>query len=387
MTVLVEELADNDRRIEIQELDVKSNLHPVEGEACVELLSQIKNLKVENKYCKISKSVSSNGADVFNITIDIKQLQQIRHQLDSISEVLGKINDKGLNVTEEEAELLSRLPMQIEKMENQYEEMKNIVVYGTNIKMLEIPIDGLGAKQKINYSIVELTKAIELSYEQLLATAEEYFMNYANQSQSSYFEAGASAYKAVLDHKDCPTELRDSFNIKRNKLLDIRKFTYFIEKADDKWKMLSEQKGFADEEVYKYLNGARLQCKKMLAKYPEMILYQPILETLEQKTSEHPQSTYVKMEKEIKMHPVIEGTVTKGRGWFMPVEGLRIYGAYKKDFNMRDIKDWMLPLDRVKNGKYTVVLKQPYTYLYFEGEKSARPINGTISEMNVILTR
>ena len=229
------------------------------------------------------------------------------------------------------------------------------------------------------FMVVSNVKIIEKesSYEELLDIAKGYSRDYASKNQSAYFATAADAYEAVREHKDCPIELKDTYQIEANKFKKIRNYTNAIEQADDRWRKVAKSEGFDSQNVWKYLNFERKRLGMITSEFPEVTYYQTLKNEIEAEYQKHPMSTVT--------YPVISGTVTKGEGWFMPVDGTRIYALNYEAKELGDIKN-MEPVGIVQNGRYSITLRKRCSYLFFAGEKKSHYIDYETQTLNVELT-
>lgn len=229
------------------------------------------------------------------------------------------------------------------------------------------------------FMVVSNVKIIEKesSYEELLDIAKGYSRDYASKNQSAYFATVADAYEAVREHKDCPIELKDTYQIEANKFKKIRNYTNAIEQADDRWRKVAKSEGFDSQNVWKYLNFERKRLGMITSEFPEVTYYQTLKNEIEAEYQKHPMSTVT--------YPVISGTVTKGEGWFMPVDGTRIYALNYEAKELGDIKN-MEPVGIVQNGRYSITLRKRCSYLFFAGEKKSHYIDYETQTLNVELT-
>jgi len=218
---------------------------------------------------------------------------------------------------------------------------------------------------------------IDTPYEELLEIAKEYSRDYVSKNKSVYFAAAADAYEAVREHRNCPIELKDTYQIEANKFKKIRNYTNAIEQADERWRKVAASEGFDSQNVWKYLNFERKRLGMITSEYPEVAYYRTLKNEIEKEYQKHPMSTV--------SYPVISGTVTKGEGWFMPVEGTRIYALSYEAKDLGDIKN-MQPVGYVQNGKYSVTLRERCSYLYFAGERKSHYVDYSTQTLNIELT-
>lgn len=279
----------------------------------------------------------------------------------------------------------------VNRLEGQKDYIMTFSLDGTDTGVLafEISAPGFGSVQvqqpelkgrtSYMFMVVSNVKIIEKesTYEELLDIAKGYSRDYISKNQSAYFATAADAYEAVRAHKDCPIELKDTYQIEANKFKKIRNYTNAIEQADERWRKVAASEGFDSQNVWKYLNFERKRLGMITSEYPEVTYYQTLKNEIEAEYQKHPMSTVT--------YPVISGTVTKGEGWFMPVDGTRIYAL---NFNAKDLGDIknMEPVGIVQNGKYSITLRQKCSYLFFAGEKKSHYIDYETQTLNIELT-
>ena len=245
-----------------------------------------------------------------------------------------------------------------------------------NVKVQQTELKG---RTSYMFMVVSNVKIIEKesTYEELLEIAQGYSRDYASKNQSAYFATAADAYEAVREHRDCPIELKDAYQIEANKFKKMRNYTNAIEQADERWRKVAASEGFESQNVWKYLNFERKRLNMITSEFPEVTYYQTLKNEIEKEYQRHPMSTVT--------YPVISGTVTKGEGWFMPIDGTRIYALNFNAKGLGDIKN-MTPVGVVQGGKYSITLRKECSYLFFAGEKKSRPIEYKTQTLNVELT-
>ena len=241
----------------------------------------------------------------------------------------------------------------------------------------------LSSRTCYNYMVVSNVKIIEkeVTFEDLCSIADTYERDYTTKFTSQYFAAAADAFEAARDHKDCPFNKKDALQLKVNKFKLIRNYTNRIEQADSRWKAIKEKEGFESKNVWKYLSFECRQFEKLLGEFPEVSSYYSALyKEVEKQYKAHPLSTTT--------YPVIQGSVTAGEGWFLPVDGTQIYLLSTPAHSLKDVKD-KTPVAYVKNGRYKFFLKDAYaSYLYFAGESDSHYLSDKSSQtIDVELTR
>lgn len=239
--------------------------------------------------------------------------------------------------------------------------------------------ENLGVKEAHQYVVKSRVKVVtkEVTYNELLEAAKKYEATYASQYQSEYFLAAADAFEALLNHVDCPYNLKDTYQKKANKFTFIRKYSRYVEQAEERYKKATLEEGDKSERAWKYLNLGVVKCQELLEKYPEMVWFKEKKTELEKLYKAHPLSN-VEL-------PIVTGAATKGEGWYLPVDGTAIYAINFNCTGLDDIKGYK-PVGAVQNGKYKVVLREPCKYLYFAGEKRSRPIEYKTQTLDVVLT-
>lgn len=252
--------------------------------------------------------------------------------------------------------------------------------FSSKVGSTQVVHDALGMKEAHQYVVKSKVKIVEVevTYEELLAKAKEYSSAYSTQHESSWFLAGNDAYEAVRTHMDCPIGLKDAYQIEQNKFMFLRKYSRYVEQADERWRKAETAEGFESENVWKYLNLGRQMCQEILSKYPEMTQFKQKLAEFDVLYKKHPQSN-VEL-------PIVTGKVSKDEGWFLPIDGTAIYAINFNCGGLDEIKGHK-PVGAVQNGTYKVVLREPCKYLYFAGEKRSRPIEHKTQTLDVVLTR
>lgn len=240
--------------------------------------------------------------------------------------------------------------------------------------------ENLGVKEAHQYVVKSRVKVVtkEVTYNELLEAAKKYETAYASQYQSEYFLAAADAFEALLNHVDCPYNLKDTYQRKANKFTFLRKYSRYVEQAEERWKKAEESLGFEAERVWQYLNLGRQKCQELIERYPEMVWYKQKWTEFDQLYKKHPLSN-VEL-------PTISGTVTKGPGWYHLVDGTAIYATNVNCTGTDDVKDYGLkPVGAVQNGRYKIILREPCKFLFFAGEGKSRPIEYRTQTLNIVL--
>ena len=118
-----------------------------------------------------------------------------------------------------------------------------------------------------------------------------------------------------------------------------------------------------------------------------MTHYLSLLSVLDDELNRHPRSQVAIQTTVHHEYQVISGKVTKNESFIGSVAGVAIYGTNIADGTMKKTKDMTLLGKVGSNGTYRITLKNPYSYLYFYGEKSSRPITSETKTLDVELTR
>lgn len=240
--------------------------------------------------------------------------------------------------------------------------------------------ENLGVKEAHQYVVKSRVKVVtkEVTYNELLEVAKKYSSEYATQHESEYFLAAADAYEAVRTHIDCPIHLKDTYQREQNKFTFLRKYSRYVEQAEERWKKAEESQGFEAERVWQYLNLGRQKCQELIERYPEMVWYKQKWTEFDQLYKKHPLSN-VEL-------PIISGTVTKSEKWYQQVDGIAIYATNFNCTGTDDIERHKLkPVGTVLNGHYRIVLREPCRYLYFAGEGASRPIEYRTQTLDIEL--
>lgn len=256
--------------------------------------------------------------------------------------------------------------------------------------IVDVAFDGqLEARRSYNFSVSPSVKTVKRAYtfDETKAIADKYLTGYASQAESSYFEAASNAIDEVLAHKDCPLEIRDGLLKDQYKMQYLRKYSYFMDKARKMKDAAVKKSGYEHADAFKWIVAERKFCNNIVKEYPEMNRYTERLSALDDELARHPQSQVEVKTTVHREYQVITGKVTKDDSFIGSVAGVEIYGTYMSDGTMKKAKDMTL-LGRVgSNGTYRIVLKDHYSYLYFYGEKSSRPITPDTQTLDVVLTR
>lgn len=246
----------------------------------------------------------------------------------------------------------------------------------SSIGNVQIQQATLGVKESHQYVVKSNVKIVEkeISYTDLLNEANLLAGDIASQTASIVFLKVADAYEAAAKHIDCPLEKKDTHQLEANRFKKARRSADIVEKVDK----LKGKHEPSSQDYWKCLSLQRKELAKIIEEFPDNKHYQALYSQIDADYSNHPLS---KIE-----YPVISGTVTKGDGWFLPVEGTRIYALDFYASELSDVKN-LQPVGAVQNGRYSITLRKKCDYLYFHGEKKSHPIEYTTQTLDIELTR
>ncbi len=312
-------------------------------------------------------TIACNGAHIFQDGLPVKVLNT-----NMVSEVSknGGLTEYVIVFSLDESDKLSRFFR--DKLEFE------IVSETSKISLTH---ENLGVKEAHQYVVKSRVKVVtkEITYNELLEIAQKYSSEYATRHESEYFLAAADAYEAVRTHIDCPIHLKDTYQREQNKFTFLRKYSRYVEQAEERWKKAEESQGFEAERVWQYLNLGRQKCQELILRYPEMNWYKDKYAEFDGLYKKHPLSN-VEL-------PIISGKVTKEEDWYKAVNGTAIYATDYNCTGLDDVNKFKLkPVGAVQNGSYRIVLREPCKYLYFAGEGFSRPIECKTQTMDIILT-
>lgn len=358
VTFNLEEQADTLQRIEAQ-LGSSPGVYPVEGKACVEITTAVKGLTITTGW-PMQESVSSNGARVINVIVDVNELKRLESSRDSLATVMKKLEDA------DDYENMEGVMKAINELEAKYNVRAEMTIGGKGIKGIPIQLADLGMKEKRRYAVVSITE----TFESLFTHAEELYAAFPNHAEFSYFEAAQLAYKAAFEHNDCPHDTRENIRTKRDTLLSIRNNIYLIEAVAAKSKKAETEKGFECDEVYKYLGSEMNYINRLLSYHPEMKAVKELKSQLVERIQSHPKGKFKSGEETI-MHKreTLSGHVSfKSKYISIPFERMRVYATSSP--KIADSKSRIIGKVN-EDGTYSVVKPDGITplYVYVTGEK------------------
>ena len=276
VTFNIEEQADTLHRIEAK-LGSSPGVYPVEGKACVEITTSVKGLAIATDWPK-EESVSSNGARVINVIIDVAEIKLLESKRDSLYEVMKKLEDS------DDYENMEGVMKAIDELEKKYNACAELIIGGKGIKGIPIQLTDLSMKEKRRYAVVSISE----TFEDFLSNARELFASYPSHAESSYYDQAKIAYEKAINHNDCPPSLRDSLRNEYQVMSGLRNKTYLVEASEAKANKAEKTHGFNNESVFKYLVGAVKFANAILTSNPEITGYKAIKERLENRMKEHP---------------------------------------------------------------------------------------------------
>ncbi len=332
--------------------------HLVQHEANLEFMTELSNLNItpsKNLKFKIAHSKSPSGANVISVLIDTKALKELK-----------------------------------EKNSKAYEEIltNTVKIHGEGTNELQVPredIEALGSNVKIPYAIEPVIKTAfkKATYDELLTEAREYWNTYTTQTSSNFYDAARLAYDAVLEHHDCPQNMRDQLWAERNKMAEMRQLTYFRETAVKRAKDAEEAKGFNDAEVYKWLSAAYKFSSQLAERYPEVAGFQPMKEEADARMQQHPNAQETVRTTVVKQRQTVSGTVRfKSEYRKRPLNTLNVYASSVATIDSNHSR----LIGSVKaDGTFSVIMPDGMDYLFVDGEKDdAHSVRG-LSTIDIII--
>ncbi len=239
---------------------------------------------------------------------------------------------------------------------------------------VEIKQDELVGRTSYLFMVVKAA----LTYEEVLAIAQEKATGYETERESAYFASVADAYETASKHLHCPIDMKDAHQIQANNFKKIRNHTNAIVQADERWRKIADEEGFESPNVWKYLNFERKRLHTLMEEFPEMEYYKTLMQEIDAEYEKHPSSNVE--------FPIISGTVSAGQGWIFPIN-VDIYASDIYISKLKDVKKYNLKkVGTVQNGKYSITLRDKSQYLYFQGEGRSHPIEYVTQTLDVVLT-
>lgn len=332
--------------------------HLVQNEACLEFMTELSNLEIvpnKNLKFKIERSKSPSGANIISVIIDTKALKELKEK-----------NTKAYS------ELLA----------------STVKIYGEGTNELQVPkedIEALGSNVKIPYAIEPAIKTAfkKATYDELLTEAREYWLTYTGQTNSNFYDAARLAYDAVLEHSDCPQDMRDQLWAERNKMAEMRQLTYFRETAVKRAKEAEAKSGFNDPEVYKWLSAAYKFSSQLVERYPEVAGFQPLKEEADANMQKHPNAKETVKEEVTMQRQTVKGTVSfKSEYKKRPLNSLHVYASPTSEIDRKRSK---LIGSVNADGSFSVIMPDGMSYIFVDGEKDdAHSVKG-LSTISIVI--
>lgn len=219
------------------------------------------------------------------------------------------------------------------------------------------------------YQIILNVPNLSESYDELMSVAKEYYDNYPAHTESSYFDAARLAYDKVIEHNDCPLDLRDSIRAERDTMASLRRNTYLIEAADAKAKQFEKEKGFNCDEVYKYLSGELRFANRILRSHPEITGIKDIKDSVLARLQTHPKGQNIVETTITKHRETIGGKISfKNEYMAIPFQNMRVFATTSPKIKGGQSRK----IANVKaDGTYSAVKPDGVypLYIYVTGEK------------------
>lgn len=361
LTFLVEGLASWQTFLELVKQSMHGAAHFVQGEACIEFTTELSDLKVEPskhlKY-KINHSKSATGANVIQVIIDTHAL---------------KANKEGNQAVYQDI-------------------LKNTIkVYGEGTNVVQMPaadMETVGSNVKIPYTVSPAIKTAfkEATFDELITTAREYWADYPQHAESSFYDAARIAYDKALGHKDCPQGQLEAIRAERDTMASIRRTTYLMEMADKKARQFESEKGFESDEVYRYLGGEARFADRILQYHPEIKKVQQIRDELIARLQKHPKGQNVTEEVVTKQRETLSGRVSfKNEYMAMPFSKMRVYATTSPTIQSGQ-SHYIGKVN--EDGTYSVVKPDNIKplYIYVTGEKdNAHLVNEGQTRLDIVV--
>lgn len=238
-----------------------------------------------------------------------------------------------------------------------------------------MPIEG-----QCTYRVVLNVPSLKESYDDLLRVARDYMNNRADHTASAYFDAGRVAYDKVLEHKDCPEDMRETLREERDTMASLRKYTYFREETIRRAEKAAEEQGFDSEECYRNLSGAYKFSARLAASHPEIPGFVALKDSALAELRKHPMGTTTAEVTETVQRQTVTGTVTFKSKNHLPVQSIHVYVSPEEKLD----KDQLRLVGSLNaDGTYTITVPDGYTFIYFDGAKKPIPI--TSNPVDVVL--
>lgn len=382
-----------------------SQSRSVEGKSLVEFQCPT---DIQNPIVKFSNNmggeqlptVTERGVSMVRLEVDCNMLKQtladkqrkeaeiaaLQRQYDELHATNdAKAGDASYDIAagEQQEEALQK------RMEDLQNTLPNVYVILTGKSCNQVPLSEdrirqlLTPKYRLTVGVND-AMAGEASFDDLLSQAREYYRNFAAHGESSYYDAGRTAYDKVLEHKDCPVDQRQAIRDESDTLRSLRRNTFLIEKAEEKAQGIEAQKGFNDPDVYKYLAGAVRFCDRILTYHPDIKPIQATKERLMARISQHPNAKTQVTETVTRQRLTITGRVTfKNEYMAMPHTSMRVYASETPKIGLGKTS----AIGKL-NADYTFSVVKPdgMDYIYVTGEKDkAHMVSPGMTHLDIVI--
>lgn len=224
------------------------------------------------------------------------------------------------------------------------------------------------------------------SYDELLEIAKDYYRNYPDHMESSYYLAAQKAYENAIDHNDCPPNNRDALQIECNAMKSIRRQTYSVERLDFLASDIAKRKGFENDSVYICLTAEYNHLTKLLEEHAEIKGYKDYENNLLQRIQRHPQSKSIEYRTVYKLRQTIKGNVSFKRMYkARPFASLNVYAIDSPKINFKKGK----LIGRVNpDGSFNVIMPDNMNYLFIDAEKEddkSHYISAEMKEIDIVI--
>lgn len=230
----------------------------------------------------------------------------------------------------------------------------------------------------------------EASFEELLEDARYYILNYRNNFKSSYYDAALNAYKKAIEHNDCPFELREPLRLENDTLAYLHKYTLYHEKADTLVRKNESEKGFASEEVWKWLLADHKFLDLLIQEHPEMDYFKTLDNQVQNRISAHPNAKKQVQEIVTLQAQRIKGTVRIDNKYLdIPLNSISVYASPYSTIKKDDRKQLRLIGQVDANGQFNVIIPHGMHYIILDQEmkktSEAHYISDKDTEIEIVI--
>lgn len=372
------EQADTLQRIEARQ-GGGAGLYSEADKACVEITTTMDNLSLKSGW-PVKESRAANGARQLEVVVNLKTLKTVKAELDSLNRLLA-VKDKETDYLNEAALTeLGRLESEVETCDSIYTSLATLTIGGAGIKPLPVSLTDLGNKERRRYAVVALTE----SFDALLAHARSMRDGRGSHIDYGYYDAACIAYDKAIGHKDAPQSELETLRNERNDMAAVRKLVWLMGRAQELADKAEREHGFNSDAVYKNLLARCNVAKKLMADYPDLQGVQEVHDTTYSRLLSHPSSQNHTSETVTVQRQVISGKVVKGTSFLLNVSGLRVYAVSVP--GRIKAKNYKKEIGKIgQDGSFRIVLPEPTSYIYIEGEKESRPISPTTADMGTLV--